>query len=408
MASMECHTPQLPVELLEAISNLLGPNDILSFRLACRTFADISIDNFTDWYMRETYCFFPDPARVQRLASITSQPHLATRMRAVFLTLNAFEYNDDELSWIAPAHDRGDTLPEYKKAYQTQELEYHCAQRPSLDLLSQSLERLNSMRCRLQLDLGNRRLFGDHTEWARISQRVLAAIERALYPICDLIILSARDDEQRCLSGGVRAIENAHDELYCTPFHSTRLDDPVLETVVDCTYEQSLEAMRQAVAIPEDSESLDIIYWHWPSYTSPEVSFANDVLSANSWTRLKRLTFVLVILPTFENLFQVLRRCKDTLGVIMLNSIEVISVDSHEWKSLFETLSGLPKLEHLLIQGLWWRRDNQQRRLGLVEVESHLVLRCQESGNSSIKAALTEILKKGLMARKGSERIKLW
>jgi hypothetical protein len=92
----------------------------------------------------------------------------------------------------------------------------------------------------------------------------------------------------------------------------------------------------------------------------------------------------------------------------MLNSIEVISVDSHEWKSLFETLSGLPKLEHLLIQGLWWRRDNQQRRLGLVEVESHLVLRCQESGNSSIKAALTEILKKGLMARKGSERIKLW
>ena len=408
MASKERHTPQLPAELLEWIANLLGPNDILSFRLACRTFVDVSFDRFTDCYMQEICCFFPDRARVQRLANIISQPHLADRIRTIYLTLDAFEYKDEEITFVAPVHDRGETLPEYKKAYQRQELEYHCAQRSSLDLLSQSFERLNPMRCRLHLDLAYRSSFGDHVEWALISQRVLAAIEKAMYPIYDLFILSARDRDRDSAfqSGIVRPLRSLQHGFYCTAIHSTLLDDLIPETSLGSTFEQALVKMRRVVAEAPGSESLDIIYWDWPRL--PPISFSNDVISATSSVRLKRLTLIHAVLLTFENLFQLLRRCAETLEIITFSQIEVFSANGREWKDLFETLSGLPKLEHLLVQGLWWKRDDQQQPLLIVGKARLPVLRCQEAGNASIKVALTEILQKGYAVRNGSEQINLW
>ena len=406
MASEKCHTPHLPVELLECIANLLGPNDILSFRLACKTFADIALDRFIWWYMQEIDCFFPDPARVQRLANITSQPHVADRVEAVYLTLDAFEYNDDAISFVAPAHDRGETLREYKAAYQSQQLVYHCARRPNLELLSQSLARLNPMRCELHVDISNRIPFRDYVEWALISQRVLDAIGIALYPIYDLTILSQRDLDQDNVDQRVigRHLKSPKHVLYCSAIHSTCLSDPSLETPPGSTFEQALATMRQAVAKAQDSESLDIIYWNWPRLQ--EISFANDVLSANNCTRLRRLVLVHVILPTFEALFQRLRRCENTLEIITLNQIEV-SADRRKWKGLFEMLSVLPKLEHFEAQQLWWRRDDGQRLL-MLDAHTFFEFRCQESGSASINGALADTLQKGLAVRNRSERIQLW
>jgi hypothetical protein len=245
-------------------------------------------------------------------------------------------------------------------------------------------------------------------EWALISQKVLAAIEKALYPIYDLTILSMRDLDQPYLSQreteGVRFIQNAHHELYCTPYHSTRIDDPALASTSRDTFLRSLVATGPAAIAAQDLESLDIIYWLWPPQRS---SFTNDILSAHSWTRLKRITFVRVVIPNFENMFHVLRCCYSILEIVMLNEIEVSSADGHEWKRLFEILSLLPKLEHLQIRQPWWKRGNGQRLL-IVDEAAYLGLLCHESGHSSIKAALTRILQEGFTVRNGGERIKLW
>ena len=408
MESEESHVPHLPVELLESISHLLGPTDLLSFRLACRTFADISLDNFVRSHIEEISCFFPDPARVQRLANITSQPHLVGRIRTVFLTLDAFEYKDDQVNFVVPAHDRGDTLPDYKVAFNREEVEYHCARRWSLDLLAQSLARLNPMRCKLHLDFGNRQSFRDHVEWALISQKVLAAIEKALYPIYDLTILSDRDLDPSHIAHheteGMRFIRSAHHELYCTPFHSAQINDPRFESSAGTTFEQSFAAMYQAVAAPQDLESLSIIYWHWTPHSS---TLTNNIVSANTWTRLKLLTFAHVLLPTFENLFCLLRSCHNALEIVQLDRVEVFSADGHEWKTFFEILRALPKLEHLNIQQLWWRRGGGQRLL-IVDDATCIAVRCIESGNAGVKAALNGILQKGFTVWNGSERIKLW
>lgn len=409
MASEECHIPQLPVELLECIMDSLSPNDILSFRLACKTFTDISFDKFASWYIEEINCFFPDPARVQRLANITSQPHLARRMRTIYFTLDAFEYNDDEITFVAPAHDRGEAFAEYKDAYRTEQVGYHCARRPSFDLLSQSLRQLNPLWCRLHLDLANIPARRYHTQWVWISQRVFAAIEKALYPIYDLTILSFRDTQQpinRPQNQRVLPTRTPYDQLYCTPIHSAHIDDPPWERFPDNTYQQSLAAMLQAAAVSQDSESLDIIHWIWPRQASSIAAVANEVLSVDRWTQLKRLTLVHVILPTFGNLFQRIRRCELTLEIIRLSEVEA-SGHGREWRELFEMLSVLPKLEHLHVEHLWWSRDDEQSLL-IGDADTFIEFRCRESGNASIRGAVMEILQKGLVVQSRAERIKLW
>lgn len=417
MACDGCYILRLPTELLESISSHISTNDLLSLRRSCRAFAEVTVHDFATHYFHEVTCFFPDPARAQRLLDITSQPHLAGKITEVHLTLDAFEYGDGKIQFVAPRHDRGDTLPEYKEIIQRLELEYHCSRLQNLHRVTQSLKNLNPLQTNLHLDLTYRLFFSDHVKWASISQKGLAAIGRAVYPIHNLAVFLHRDLSQPYVSHPEAEDEPfiaAHEyDLYCTPYHDTSVTSvgslSDFKSSSDPEFQHSTEANTSAVAgTNEAADSLDCIFWQWPPHEPKVLHFASEILTAHGPTHLRRLNLVRVRLPKFEHLFKLLRRCSSTLDILMLNEIEVATNDCRQWKTLFEILQTMPLLQHLQVDWLWWRREYDMPIL-VVNENNYLALRCCEAGCSSVKAAVQRILSHGVTARSGSRGLcKLW
>jgi hypothetical protein len=410
MDSKECHILQLPVELLELISNCVRFSDLCSFRRTCKTFADIALDDFAVHYFGETACFFPDPVRVKRLYNITSQPHLAKHIRILYLTLDPFEYRDDTISFVAPAHDRGDTLPEYKETSYVERLEYYCSRRPDLKLLTRSLAHLNPLRNHLHVDLGSRHYFYNHNEWALISQKCLAAVAKAVFPIYDLTILSLTDIREPYprIEGDheLQNITKLLDMLYCTPLH---FDPP--DTVLS-VLDLEDHVMPDIDTIPktlEDIESLAMIFWHRiPSGRFGLTPFANAVLSRNQSTKLRQLTLVRVVLDDFEPLFQLLQQCLNTLDAVLLHEVEIISEVSGHWRKLFELLIAMPNLEHLNLRELWFARSRVPP-LAILGPATQYAWSCHEIGRSSVRLALEDIMRNPPRFKSRSDNIlALW
>ena len=412
ITTKQCHILRLPVELLELISDRAQFSDLCSFRQTCKTFAEIAFDDFASHYIGETCCFYPDPARVKRLYDITSQPHLAKHIRIVYLTLDPFEYKDGDINYVAPAHDRGNALADYKEIYKLKELEYYCSRRPDLSLVTRSLAHLNPLRNHLHVDIENRHYFYDHVEWAKISQQCLAAVAKAGFPIYDLTILSNTDIYKPYPNDHdnheLQKVERVADSLYCTALHFTPTDT-VLSEFSDGRTSEVLPIIDTFPKTSEDAESLEMIFWHRiPSFGSRLTPFASTVLSRNHSTKLRRLTLVRVVLDDFEPLFQLLQQCRNALEAVLLHEVEIITEVSSLWWKLFESLITMPNLEHLNLRKLWLGRTRAPP-LAILDPATQSAWSCHAIGHFSVRIALRDVIKNPPRYRSRSDNVlALW
>ncbi|KAK4501791.1 hypothetical protein PRZ48_007600 [Zasmidium cellare] len=80
---------ELPVEVLQLVGDY--PLDLTVLRLVCKAFNAAFLDAFGQEYLRNLQSFALDAQRIQRLKSITSQPHLVRRIENVTITFDVLE-----------------------------------------------------------------------------------------------------------------------------------------------------------------------------------------------------------------------------------------------------------------------------------------------------------------------------
>ena len=92
----------LPAEVLQSIARFVDGTDLPTLRLVSKEVGYATFDIFARRYLSSLRCYVMDPARLQRLKSITSLEYLARKIRKVTLCLDPYEFKRVDDIMLAP------------------------------------------------------------------------------------------------------------------------------------------------------------------------------------------------------------------------------------------------------------------------------------------------------------------
>lgn len=359
MAAKSCHILQLPLELLQHISDFLEECDLVALRLSCRALERATFDAFTTHYFRQIKCFFLDLARTARFLGVCSTRQLARKIRKVYLSLDPYGFAHSRavpMSFVRNRRDDGQDpflegsirpdSPEwqYQRTFKYHELRYHMKSTRPWAQIMQALTLLDPKSMQLYVDL----TFGD-SDAPEIAHGILPAIQEARYPIHAIRIFPkpTRNPEFSPTSTS-DILEHLRRSHYFLPadqrmieYNRQRQDESM----------GSVKARATALAAMPKLESFTISTTGIGDIDAPRRHLLNTMLETSFFPGFREIRLTRVELSSFGTLMRFLQRYSLQLRVVVLERISFELKDRH-WFDVFRLLLNMPKLRQLRLRKL--------------------------------------------------------
>ena len=392
----------LPTELLQHICSLVDVYTLPNVRLTCRTLATAAFDSFASEFLTELVCFFPDPARVARLLNILSDRALVKKVQRVKFTVDALECREQYLTHVNSSSENA--AGSYKRAfpygrmYQAEPLKHFFSQQWDVINLTNNLRRLDATKSNFTIAVCTQLYLRENFDLTDHIHILLTAILEAKFSVHNLSLVADGNLRSEFLSSSKAE--------YCSIAMGLRQLSYHIPSYVSGSGqvypERAVQGVCSLLASTLHLESLTFKFIHDLRPESPLVSTGTKFLNACRATSLRELDISLLLLPDFERLFEILRRCHDTLETIAL--VELMDASEQNlWPTLFEILRSIPKLRSLVLKKLYVGRsfsaplqvyENCTCHEGL-----HHPLDYDLTGNVAIAASLSRALQNGTVLR---------
>jgi hypothetical protein len=381
MASNKATTADLlnlPVEILDQITDYLNEEVLATLRLTCKTLHAATFDRFCNVYIAHLACWMISKDRwecLHNLLSASSKP-LSDRVRTITLTMNELELRTaDNFASVCGfprfRHWAADHSREHSGTGQRRELHmeqyYHteCTMRmeaaavehrgaADLAVMVRVLEQAKVRKCFIRLELApadplNRKQPPLHPRAKEVQIHLQHAIAQAKPQIESIRLDRLR---HRCLE---EMLVGRVDELR-EPFASLR-EFTLTPLMGDYKRRQKDKRFEVAKAILAGAHHLQKLYLHVCSSLiggghERARYWASDVLLSNKLEKLESLTLLYVPL-LLEDLLEILRRCSSTLTYLELR-LDPKTQAGEAWVKIWEQLASMERLHHLKL----WRPDS--------------------------------------------------
>ena len=263
------------------------------------------------------------------------------------------------------------------------------------------LAKLDASRCKLRVDLALEFISINQSDKVEtLTRDTLTTIANAGFPIHELSTWPTEDHKATFYGEAfpLTVTKSIRRMSYWVPFYRDSSFEFALESVPQVKVQRSMKEICPVLASIEHLKSLSISTWNsiWdhPRYENNVVQLTGKMLLANSSAHLRDLELYMVILPDFDCLLWMLRRCQNTLERLSLCRIAAYS-EQNLWPAVLEIVHDMAALRRLLLMYLVFGAVGG-RLFDVVEccnyppAQCH-PLRCRMIGKAEIEASLTRL-----------------